>query len=451
MYQFISPVLETELLSHIIHSQAFLEKCLEVMPVDKFGSKVLKLIYFEVMEFYKQWAKIPDKNSILQKFRDTLNEEDYNNILEFVKKIWDISYPSIPEAVLKDALEKHKARKLAIAVKKIGELLKEGRTAECDGLLANYQEITAGNVDNNYFKESDTVNSIDSVLKEIKEDRDHPKEFKGVPTGIIGIDGVIKGILPEEFFLIVGKTGGFKTTLMLNIAAHAFISGKTILFFVVESPPKHYMLNIYSILCGIDAEKLFELTFDDRELETIERKMKLMSKIHGGKLIFIDAPQGLTPTILHNKIREIKRRNKIDIVFIDYMGIMQLDGSSTVDWYDWRPIATLSRLIKAIARAEHLPIVSAAQQIGDKKGSAKEEREEHDSGDIAFAKAISHNCDIIVKIVMDQQEALMNQMRLYFLKIRRKKKPQGPSIFESKLEYMRLDNPSTVKLLEGLK
>lgn len=450
MYQFISPNLETELLSHIIHDQAFLEKCIENLPVDKFGSKVLKMIYFEVVEFYKQWGKIPDKGSIRQKFRDTLTEDDYLNVKEFIAKIWDVTYPSIPAAVLADVTGKHKARKLAIAVKKIGDLLKEGRTAECDGLLANYQEITSGLSFGENFKETEVTESVDGILADIKSDRDHPKEFKGVPTGIVGIDSVIKGVLPEEFLLIVGKTGGYKSTLMINMAAHAFVTGKNVLFFVIESPPKQYMLNIYALLCGIDAEKLHELNFNDEELGYIERKMKLMSKIHGGKLIFIDAPQGLTPTILQNKIREAKRKHRIDVVFIDYIGIMQLDGAATVDYYDWKPLAVLSRLTKAIARAEKIPIVSAAQQIGDRKGAAKEE-ENHDSGDIAFAKAVAHNCDIIVKIVQDQQERLMAQARLYFLKIRRKKKPESPSIFETKMDFMRLDNPSTLKLLSSLK
>lgn len=450
MYQFVSPTLETELLSHIVHSQSFLERCVEVLPYDRLGSKVLKHVYYEVIEFYKKWGKLPDKTSIRQKFKDTLPDEEYQNVKQFLNNIWDTTYPSVPEATLTEVLGKYKARKLAIAVKKIGDLLREGRTAECDGLLANYNEITSGLGSSENFKLSEVSESVDGVLAEIKEDRDNPKEFKGVPTGIAGIDGVIKGLLPEEFGLVVGKTGGYKSTLMINMAAHAFISGRNVLFFVIESPPKQYMLNIYSLLCGVNAEKLHELSFDDRELDIIEKKMKLMSKISGGKLIFVDAPQGLTPTVLQNKIREAKRKHKIDIAFVDYMGIMELEGASRIDYYDWKPIATLSRLIKAICRAEHIPLWSAAQQIGDKKG-AKEEKEEHDSGDIAFAKAVSHNCDVIVKVVQDQQEALMGQMRMYFLKIRRKKKPDSPSIFEAKMEFMRMDNPSTMKLLESLR
>jgi len=87
MYQFISPTLETELLSHIVHNKTFLEKCIEILSVDKIGSKVLKMIYFEVTEYYKKWNKTPDKNHIKQKFRDTLVEEDYENVREFINKI----------------------------------------------------------------------------------------------------------------------------------------------------------------------------------------------------------------------------------------------------------------------------------------------------------------------------------------------------------------------------
>ena len=448
MYQFVSPSLETELLSHIVHNQAFLEKCIECLSVDKFGSKVLNMIYYEIIEFYKKWGKIPDKNSIRQTFRDTLQEEDYLNIKEFIIKIWDATYPSIPEAVLSEVIGKHKARKLAIAVQRIGELLKEGKTNECDALLANYQAIISGISSEDHFKETEITESLDGVLAEIRNDRDHPKEFKGCPTFIIGIDSVIKGLLPSELGLVLGKTGGYKSTMLINFAANAFISGRKVLFFTIESSPRQYMLNIYSLLFGIDAEKLHELNFNDKELELIKRKMKNIAELHGGKIIFIDAPQGLTCQILQLKIKEAKRKyGHIDICIIDYLGIMELKG--TTDYYDWKTISTLSRLVKMIARAENIAIWSAAQQIGDKK-NIKEDNEEHSVSDIAFAKSISHNCDLIIKAVDSDQERLMHQLRLYFLKIRRKGKPISPVIFETKMEWMRIDNPSTTKLMENL-
>ncbi|MFA5153309.1 MAG: hypothetical protein WC554_12165, partial [Clostridia bacterium] len=183
------------------------------MPVDRLGSRLLKSIYYEILEFYNKWDKIPDKNIIRQKFKDTLSEEEYENVKQFLERIWEKKYDSVPEAVFAEVINKYKARKLAISVEKIGKLLKEGKSSECDAILANYNNIISNISFEENFKEVDIGSSLENTIQEIKKDRDNPKEFKGVPTGIVGIDGIIKGLLPGEMGLIVGKTGGYKSTI----------------------------------------------------------------------------------------------------------------------------------------------------------------------------------------------------------------------------------------------
>lgn len=449
MYQFISPTLETELLSHIVHNQSFLEKCIECLPVDRLGSKVLKSIYFEIWDYYALWGKVPDKNSIEQKFRDSSSEEDFNNIKEFTKKIWDVKYLSIPDAVLKDALAKYKARKLAIAVQKIGNLLKEGRTNECDALLANYTEITSGVNNEGNFKETEIGESLNSVLTELRNERDNPKQFRGIPTKFIGIDAIIKGVLPGELALIVGKTGTYKSTFLTNISVNAFLSGKVVVMFVIESSPKQYLLNIYSYISGINSEKLHETNFTDEEFNEIEKKVNKYAKKCGGKLIFIDAPQGLNTRTLQSQIRKLKKKyKKLDMIVVDYMGIME-NTDSKISFYDWKNLATISKDIKAIARAEDLPVWSAVQEIS-KKSIGKEENVDDSTDDIAFARAITHNVDICIKVRQDSQQRLMNSACLNFLKIRRAGKPESPIIIETKLSCHRLDNVSTMKVLNSV-
>ena len=132
--------------------------------------------------------------------------------------------------------------------------------------------------------------------------------------------------------------------------------------------------------------------------------------------VAIDAPQNLTTTALQVEIRRAKRKFKnIDLVVIDYMQIMQ-NGSQNP--YDWQQLVNVSKQLKAIARAEDIPIISALQEVkkAEEKGKKKEE---HSQADIAYAKGITDNLDVVVKLHQSDMDKLANRMTFYFLKARR--------------------------------
>jgi len=437
MTQFVSPNVEIELISHCLGDVNLMEKCILKVPVKFFGSEVCKRIYYEIIQFYTQWDKLPSKVEIEQKIKD-FNCSDQENVLTFLDRAFNKPTTNSFDYLIGEVIKKYKSRQLVISIKEATENIKFGKEEKAEEILYNFFNSTQ---ESETFESTDASSEVSDVMDSILATKD--SEFEGVATGIIEIDKAIKGLKKQEFGVIVGKTGGFKSTFMINVAINNFLLGKKVAMFVIESPAKQYYLNMYSYLTGVHADALHESRITNEEAELIKSQVSKLSNERGGKFICVDCPQGLTPQKLQMEIRKLKRKEKIDLVIVDYMQIMELEGKSQTDIYDWKSIVSISKMIKLIARAENIPIWSAAQHV-DKK---HEEIKEHSTEDIAFGKAISHNCDVVLKIFQSPQDMLINQMKIYYLKVRRKARGLQPAITEPNIACMRVCELSARKLL----
>jgi hypothetical protein len=97
---------------------------------------------------------------------------------------------------------------------------------------------------------------------------------------------------------------------------------------------------------------------------------------------------------------------------------MQIMQNGSANPYDWSALVNVSKQLKAIARAEDIPLISALQEV-KKQDDGKKKESEHSQADIAYAKGILDNVDLCVKIHQSDMDKLSNRMSFFFLKARR--------------------------------
>ena len=97
---------------------------------------------------------------------------------------------------------------------------------------------------------------------------------------------------------------------------------------------------------------------------------------------------------------------------------MQIMQNGSQNPYDWSALTNVSKQLKAIARAEDVPIISALQEV-KKAEEVNKKKEEHCQADIAYAKGITDNLDVCIKIHQSDMDKLSNRMSFFFLKARR--------------------------------
>ena len=412
-YEYSNIELEKLLVNIMCLNTNNLEYAIKNVNIDDFTNDICRQAFYIITKQYKQFNSISSSIEIKNKLQNKYQEKDI--IITFVDSIFNLEYNKETniQSVVSLIKEKSKARKIVKLVQQLGHDVNNGQIDKCDELINHYLQYDDTSKE---FSEVDATNHIQSTLMNIIKERENPSQFNGIKTNFECIDNVVQGLKRSEFLCFVAKAGGGKTTVMNNVVASNLLQGKKILYFIIESPVRQYEINLSAYLANVNAKEMHENTATNDTLKKVDEVWRKI-KEKGGEIIFIDAPQNLTTVALQMEIRRVKRKfkNNIDLVVIDYMQIMQNSSSNP---YDWGAIVNVSKQLKAIARAEDIPLISALQEV-KKQDEGKKKSEEHSQADIAYAKGVADNLDLCIKIHQSDMDKLSNRMSFYFLKARR--------------------------------
>lgn len=412
-FEYSNIELEKLLVNMMCLSTNNLEEAIKNINVDDFTNDICKQAYFVITEQYKEFNSICSDIELKNKLQGRYEDKELINT--FIESIFKLQYnkETTINSVISSLKEKTKARKIVSLIRQLGFSVNKGDINKCDNLLNAYLQYDDTS---KQFTEINATEHIQSTLMDIIRERENPTQFSGIKTNFECIDNVIQGLKKSEFLCFVAKAGGGKTTVMNNVVASNLLQGKKILYFIIESPVKQYEINLSAYLANVNAKELHENKASNETLKKIDYIWRKI-RDNGGDVIFIDAPQNLTTVALQMEVRRAKRKfkGKIDLVVIDYMQIMQNNSSNP---YDWSAIVNMSKQLKAIARAEDIPLISALQEVKKTDDGNKKEKE-HSQADIAYAKGVADNLDVCIKIHQSDMDKLSNRMSFYFLKARR--------------------------------
>lgn len=201
----------------------------------------------------------------------------------------------------------------------------------------------------NMLSISDDMSSISEDSQDALSIYDKRKD-SAIFTPYKSVNQAIGSLQGGDMVVLAGSTGGGKTCFMLNLAIGIAKSGKSVDIFSLEMPK--YQLNQRIICCetGIDAKKFrtFELTEQDR------LTYKNYSETELSKLNINIYPK---QTVSINELKRVVLKSKSDIVFIDYLGL--INGYETKGTYE--KFSNISRDVKLLAMASNKPIVALHQ------------------------------------------------------------------------------------------
>jgi replicative DNA helicase len=259
------------------------------------------------------------------------------------------------------------------------QMRSEGSKNECD-VLDDWQH---------------TYNEVARRWERVQE-----RGMAGVPTGFPTLDNLTGGPQAGDYWIVAARLGQGKTWTLIRMASSALYKGMTVQYDALEQSRAQIAMRAHSFLSSQHAQTSFRSmdlmhgqNFDLKEYKNFLANLK---EEIAGKLIVNDTSRGrLNPSMIAAQIE----RNKPDIVFIDYLTLMNTGGD------DYKAIANLSAEMKGIAMHYQVPIVAAAQlnrmAIGNDIAGA-----EH----LAGADAIGQDADCV--ITMKQMSAHVVKMKL---------------------------------------
>lgn len=183
----------------------------------------------------------------------------------------------------------------------------------------------------------------------------NPGDVHGVLTGFTELDRVFMGFDNQSLTLLGGRPGMGKTSMMLSTALQMAKRGCRILYFSMEMGVDQMMNRLMAMEAKINSQRLRggQLSADEwgRFVEASGNLAKLP--------LFIDDTSMWTPQLMKAKCTSMKRRQGVDLIMVDYAGLM--NGGGRYKDNKVQETGFISRSLKGMARDLRTPVWAAVQ------------------------------------------------------------------------------------------
>ena len=174
-------------------------------------------------------------------------------------------------------------------------------------------------------------------------------------TGFRDLDKLTAGLQKGELIIIAGRPSMGKTAFALNIAENvAYKEKKPVAIFSMEMTSEQLAFRLISSLGGINQGSLRTGDLTDQGWEAFNYAVNQMKDMP----LYIDDTPSLTPFEIRSRARRIQREKGLSLIVIDYLQLMQIQGSKDNRATE---MSEISRNLKALARELNIPVIALSQ------------------------------------------------------------------------------------------
>ena len=222
--------------------------------------------------------------------------------------------------------------------------------------------------------------------------RYNKKELVGIPSGLTDLDSMTYGFQKSEMIIIGARPSMGKTALVLSMIQHIAIEKRIpTAFFSFEMSNFQVMQRLLSQEARVSGDRIRTSSL---KLEHFQRLQDAAERIHLAPL-WIDDTSNMKLLELRSTARRLKAQNNVEIIFIDYIGLIQNEKSHLPRH---EQIGEVSRSLKSLARELKIPIVVLSQVDRQSEVNKPTLADLRDSG------SIEQDADVIMFLHRDRVE-----------------------------------------------
>ena len=205
-----------------------------------------------------------------------------------------------------------------------------------------------GTLENIEVPLQNVINKIETIYKD-------PNSLRGLKTGFYQIDKVTNGLQNSDLIILAARPGVGKTSLAMNIVTNAAIErGAKCAVFSLEMGRDQLVQRMLFSVAGVSMAKALRGEINENDWVKIWKAEKKLKNTE----IYIDDNAMNTPAQVLSKCRKIKREKGLDLVVIDYLGLMKSDEKTDNRQNE---VASISRQMKILAKELNVPVITLCQ------------------------------------------------------------------------------------------
>lgn len=238
------------------------------------------------------------------------------------------------------------------------------------------------------------VGKPDGAIKKVIDKFDRiakdPSSLNGIETGFKEFDQITNGLQNSDLILLAARPGVGKTSFSMNIVTHAAVElGKKCAVFSLEMSPEQLMQRTICSLAKVSMAKALNGTMDAEEWKRVWAATKKLEQSG----LYVDPSPLTTPADILAKCRQLKAKEDIDLVMIDYIQLMS-SGEGRKGENRQNEVAAISRNLKVAAKELNVPFIVLSQLSRDvekRQGDHKPQL-----ADLRDSGAIEQDADIVL-------------------------------------------------------
>jgi replicative DNA helicase len=337
---------QQSLIKAIVEDRKYGETIIDVIDSKYFDNNSFRYIMENVKELYKAHDKIPTYETIAQKLKlEGGSKENTNNqhidTLEILSKM-EADY----EFVKQTALNFCKQQNLKKELKLVQNIIDNGKFEEYNKIEEIIQKAMQVGLDGD--EATDVFQDIDAALE---------KNYRlPIPTGIVGVDNLLKGGLGRgELGIVLAPTGTGKTTLLTKFANTAYNEGYNVVQIFFEDNAGDIKRKHYTIWSGIASDEQPE------NIDAVKTAVKEAEDRSKGAIKLLKLPSdGVTISEIKNKLRKMVSDGfKVDMLLIDYVDCISPERA--VNGEEWKGEGSIMRQLESMTGEFEIAVWTATQ------------------------------------------------------------------------------------------
>ncbi|MCC8016706.1 MAG: replicative DNA helicase [Clostridiales bacterium] len=245
-------------------------------------------------------------------------------------------------------------------------------------------DIRRGKDVNGPKKVSDVI--INDVYDRLHKLTGEEKEqFRAIPSGFGMLDKYITGLNKSDLILIGARPAMGKTSFALNLAQNvSMLAKKKCVFFSLEMTKEQLAERLLSSRAGVPSQKLRTGELSDDEWVRLGNAAGEYEEVE----LYLDDASNTTVPEIKSKVRRLKN---VDIVIIDYLGLIQ---SAVRKENRVQEVSEITRNLKMMAKDLNIPVVCCAQLSRGTEGRGKSHKPQ--LSDLRESGSIEQDADIVM-------------------------------------------------------